>query len=87
MGDVLGAVYDSLRQNVSSQEFHSHPDSERVTTAYQSRYRRFKGTRRYEEEKGKGVKRVDFLLEKTRWVGLSSTKEGPNVWMLNTCPW
>jgi hypothetical protein len=83
--DVLHTLYRSLRSTVSAQEFRSNPDSKRVTLAFQRRCAN--SSRRSSEEREKGVKRVDFLLERTRWVGLSSTKGGPDVWVLNTCPW
>ncbi|KAG1794303.1 uncharacterized protein BJ212DRAFT_1530893, partial [Suillus subaureus] len=37
----------------------------------------------YAEEQRKGLKRVDFLMGCTTFMGLSSTKLGPDVWVLN----
>ncbi|KAF8919229.1 hypothetical protein CPB85DRAFT_1156635, partial [Mucidula mucida] len=74
VSDVLGAIYHSLRQNIRPAEFHSLPgknDMQRVTAAYQARYRRIPNRTSYEEEKKAGVKRVDFLKGKIIFAGLS----------------
>jgi len=84
--DVLEGIYRKLRTNISAQEFHALPsekDMRRVTVAYEQRYRRVRGSREYEDEKRSGVRRVDFLMGHTRFMGLSSTSSGPDVWFLN----
>ncbi|KAF8069275.1 hypothetical protein FPV67DRAFT_1116715 [Lyophyllum atratum] len=85
--DVLEGIYRKLRANISSHEFNSLPsekDRRRVTSAYEQRYRRIRGSRDYEDEKRQGVRRVDFLMGHTRFMGLSSSSSGPEVWILNT---
>ncbi|RDB26939.1 hypothetical protein Hypma_005123 [Hypsizygus marmoreus] len=85
--DVLDGIYRSLRSNVTSQEFHALPSEKemrRVSAAYEHRYRRIRGSREYEDEKRRGVRRVDFLMGCTRFMGLSTTSRGPDVWVLNT---
>ncbi|KIJ59982.1 hypothetical protein HYDPIDRAFT_99616 [Hydnomerulius pinastri MD-312] len=52
-----------------------------VTLAFHTRCRRIPS--QYEEQKSKGVKRVDFLRNHTTFMGLSSTKRGPDVWAVN----
>ncbi|KAF5378735.1 hypothetical protein D9615_006872 [Tricholomella constricta] len=87
VSDVLEEIYRKLRTNISSQEFHALPsekDRQRVTAAYEQRYRRIRSSREYEDEKRRGVRRVDFLMRHTRFMGLSSTSRGPDVWVLNT---
>jgi len=54
--------------------------------AYESRYKRMEDVdpRGCEEEKKKGVKRVDFLMGRTMFMGLSPcVPMGPNVWVIN----
>jgi hypothetical protein len=34
-------------------------------------------------EESKGVKRVDFLMGRNRFLGLSGTLKGPDIWELN----
>jgi len=87
VGDVLDAIYRTLRVNITPQEFHSLPspkDARRVTAAYEKRYRRIDSSREYESEKRGGVKRVDFLMGHTIFTGLSPTTRGPDIWALNT---
>ncbi|GLB42507.1 hypothetical protein LshimejAT787_1105220 [Lyophyllum shimeji] len=87
IADVLEGLYRKLRTNISAQEFHALPtekDMRRVTAAYEQRYRRLRGSRECEDEKRRGVRRVDFLMGHTRFMGLSSTSSGRDVWFLNT---
>ncbi|KAG5639055.1 hypothetical protein H0H81_007313 [Sphagnurus paluster] len=83
--DVLETVYNKLRTNVSAQEYHALPsekDKRRVTSAYEQRYRRIRSSREYEDEKRRGVRRVDFLMGYTRFMGISL--RGPDVGVLTT---
>ncbi|KAJ7148361.1 hypothetical protein C8R46DRAFT_965230 [Mycena filopes] len=85
VSDVLGALYRSLRGNVTAAEFHglgSHKLQRRVTEAYTHRYMRLRGHRGYAEEKSQGVKRVDFLMGCTKFHGLSATG-APDVWRIH----
>lgn len=85
VADVLDALYNFLRQNVTPEDFKSlNPrDQQRATDAYKRRYKRIPDPRAYEQEKAKGVKRVDFLFEKVVFMGLVGTKYGPEMWELH----
>ncbi|KAL0946664.1 hypothetical protein HGRIS_012854 [Hohenbuehelia grisea] len=84
--DILNAIYDTLRENVASSDYHALPRQEqkRVTASYENRYRRIKSNRGYAEEKSQGVKKVDFLMGKTRFMGLSTSGSRPDHWVLHT---
>lgn len=87
VGDVLDGVYRSLRNNITSAEFYSLPgekERRRVTKAYEQRYRRIHGEREYDDEKRRGVRRVDFLMGNTRFIGLSPAPHSRDAWILNT---
>ncbi|PFH49078.1 hypothetical protein AMATHDRAFT_5224 [Amanita thiersii Skay4041] len=86
VADVLNAIYENLRTNITGAEFAALPtekDMARATSAYKQRYRRQRDSRAYEEEKKKGMKRVDFLMGFTRFMGISYAGLGSNYWMLN----
>lgn len=85
VGDVVDAVYHILRRNVTAEEFNALPsikNRQRVTRAYEARYRRLRSSRTYEEEKRQGMKRVDFLMGSTRFTGLSPPEHGRDEWTL-----
>uniref|UniRef100_A0A8H7Y8Z0 DUF6699 domain-containing protein n=1 Tax=Psilocybe cubensis TaxID=181762 RepID=A0A8H7Y8Z0_PSICU len=82
--DVFDAIYRSLRTNISQSEFNSLPsesDQRRATRAYEQRYRRMRSSRHYEEEKRGGMKRVDFLMGRSRFLGISAGRR-PDEWQL-----
>ena len=84
--DVFDGIYRSLRHAVLEAEFQCLPSAEAkysVNNAYTRRYKRLDDPQVRELEKSKGVKRVDFLGERTLFTGLSSTMEGPHVWFLS----
>lgn len=84
--DVLHGIYKSLRNNIAPAEFSALPtpqDKQRATLAYEHRYWRLRNSSEYEEEKRRGMKRIDFLMEMTRFAGLSGTNYGPDAWVLN----
>jgi hypothetical protein len=86
VGDLLTCLYRQLRRTVSEAEFRSLPGPDaqsRVSLSFQDRYRRISDPRVAAEEKAKGLKRVDFLMGRVRWMGLSSTKASPDRWILN----
>lgn len=82
--DVLETLHRFLRTNVSKYEYAGlHPDMQRqVTAAYHYRCSRFRHSYERQEERMKGLKRVDFLLEATRYQGLTPTNTSA-VWTLN----
>lgn len=84
--DVLDGMYNALRKNITPAEFNALPtpkDRQRATREYENRYRRLRSSSAYEEEKRQGMKRVDFLMGMTRFVGLSSSGHGPDSWVLS----
>jgi hypothetical protein len=85
ISDVLNSLYYNLRHTVSEAEFYGlRPEMQAaVTAAFKARYRRLSDDRDYDKEKGKGIKRVDFLTGRLRWAGLSSVKASPEEWVLN----
>ncbi|ESK94363.1 hypothetical protein Moror_8173 [Moniliophthora roreri MCA 2997] len=77
VADVLNAIYRSLRTNITPREYSMLPsrsDTQQVNEAYEYRYRRVRDYRASVEEKQGGVKRVDFLRRRTRFMGLSPSK-------------
>jgi len=84
--DVFDGIYRSLRHAVLEAEFQCLPSAEArysVNNAYIRRYKRLDDPQAHELEKSKGLKRVDFLGERTHFTGLSSTMEGQHVWFLS----
>jgi hypothetical protein len=83
--DVFVSIYRNLRTNITSAEFNlfsNQDDQRRATRAYERRYRRLRNTRAYEEEKRGGMKRVDFLMGHTKFLGLSNSSRHPDEWHL-----
>ena len=84
--DVLDGIYRSLSHPVLEAEFLSLPSAEArytVKNAYTRRCIRLDDPQARELEQVEGLKRVDFLGERTLFTGLSSTMEGPHVWFLS----
>ncbi|KAG6860027.1 hypothetical protein C0995_000312 [Termitomyces sp. Mi166 len=85
--DVLEQLHAMLCMNISAEEFHLLPsdtDRYRVTVAYEQRYRRIRGSRKYEDEKSGGVRRIDFLMGHIKFMGLSPSATWPDAWVLHT---
>ena len=83
--DVFDSIYRNLRTNITGAEFNlfsKQDDQRRATRAYEKRYRRHRNTRAYEEEKRGGMKRVDFLMGHTKFLGLSNNSRHPDEWQL-----
>jgi len=83
--DVFDGIYRSLRLQALPAEFQCLSSVEAqhsVNNAFIRRYKRMDSEAR-QIEKSKGLKRVDFLGERTLFTGLSSTMEGPHVWLLS----
>ena len=84
--DLIEALYCFLRHPVLQSEYNTLPTQalkDEVSLAFHSRCGRAPSKEAAEEQYQKGVKRVDFLRGRTRFMGLSSTKVGPDVWILN----
>lgn len=84
--DIFNSIYRSLRTNITSAEFNlfsTQDDQRRATRAYEKRYRRFRNSTAYEEEKRGGMKRVDFLMGHTKFLGISNSgSRRPDEWQL-----
>ena len=86
MEDVLSSIYRSLRTNITASEFNtfqSPTDRGRATRAYEQRYRRQRSVRVYEEEKRGGMKRIDFLMGHTQFLGISNENHRLEEWRLH----
>ncbi|KAF9481926.1 hypothetical protein BDN70DRAFT_971727 [Pholiota conissans] len=84
--DVFLTIYNSLRRNITLTEFNSLPSRTaqiNATRAYEARYREKKTTTEYEAEKKGGMKRVDFLMDRIRFLGISIHSQHPDEWQLN----
>ncbi|KAF8811766.1 hypothetical protein BYT27DRAFT_7183564 [Phlegmacium glaucopus] len=82
--DIFDCMYRSLRANITSGEFKMFPtreDQRRATRAYEKRYKRLRNNRAYDEEKRGGMKRVDFLMGHTKFLGINSSRR-PDEWRL-----
>lgn len=84
--DVLTQLYRFLRTPGTREEFKAAPSQhvrDSVAETYHNRCLRASSAEEYAEEQRKGLKRVDFLMGRTTFMGLSSTKLGPDSWVLN----
>ena len=83
--DVFDSIYRTLRTNITSAEFNmfsTQNDQRRATRAYEQRYRRLRNNKAYENEKRGGMKRVDFLMGHTKFLGISNNSHRPDEWQL-----
>ena len=83
--DLFDAIYHSLRINIATNEFISlhQTDQTRATRAYEQRYRRFRDITAHDHEQRGGMKRVDFLMGRTRFQSISNTGRRAHEWRLN----
>jgi hypothetical protein len=75
--DVLHALYNHLQQPMPRQEYESlsRKDQDRVSLAYQDRYRSMTTPETREAEKKDGTKRIDFLPDGPHFLRLTSRKD------------
>ncbi|KAK0227273.1 hypothetical protein EDD85DRAFT_794544 [Armillaria nabsnona] len=78
--DVVVALYTALRTRVTSEEMKAVGGKD-VTKAFGKRVERAG-----EEERRKGVRRVDFLLGYTRFIGIEPSTDEPGVWRICLTP-
>ncbi|KIK62801.1 hypothetical protein GYMLUDRAFT_120136, partial [Collybiopsis luxurians FD-317 M1] len=71
--DIFTSIYHSLHENITSTEYDalSLKDRQKVKMGYKTRYKRLRDWESREAERRKGVKRVDFLYGRTRFMGLA----------------
>ncbi|PBK79266.1 hypothetical protein ARMGADRAFT_1093319 [Armillaria gallica] len=78
--DVVVALYTALRTRVTNEEM-KVVGGEDVMNTFAKRVERAG-----EEERRKGVRRVDFLLGYTRFVGIEPSTDEPGVWKICLTP-
>lgn len=84
--DLFESIYRSLRTNITTNEFNLLPhknDQKRATRAYEQRYRRFRSISAHDKEKRGGMKRVDFLMGRTKFHSITNTGRRSDEWRLN----
>jgi hypothetical protein len=84
--DVFMSVHTSLRLSARRAEYDALPSGDvrqGVDNAYFRRCELLADEEQRRTEAAQGVKRVDFLGGKTRFLGLSGPVEGAHVWELN----
>lgn len=85
VSDVLTALHLALRMRVTPDEFNRLPaeSRHRVIAARERRCRALQDPRMREEERQRGLVRIDFLMGRNRFLGLSCTTGVSNVLELN----
>ncbi|KAK6996265.1 hypothetical protein R3P38DRAFT_2565912 [Favolaschia claudopus] len=85
VNDVFMGLYTTLRTNVTLTEFSSLERAghrEKVCKSYRKRYRRLRG-QDYVREKMQGIKRIDFMMGHTKFLGLTQRSSfQPDVWQV-----
>jgi hypothetical protein len=84
--DVFESIYRTLRIPVLPIEYRNLPSPDATLDVDKAYYRRcgcIEDPDSRQLEESKGVKRVDFLMGRNRFLGLSGTLKGPDIWELN----
>ena len=86
--DLFDSVYHSLRTNVTANEYDllvlpHKDDKKRAARAYKQRYERIRNISAQDEEKRGGMKRIDFLMGRTRFHSISNTGRRSDEWRLD----
>ncbi|TDL22711.1 hypothetical protein BD410DRAFT_722311 [Rickenella mellea] len=81
VGDVLEGIFKFLRRGVDKYEFAnaSRTQSARVAESFYARVQRSHDPR---YEQSQGVRRIDWLLKHTMFVGLTPSLDAPHTWTL-----
>jgi len=85
MEDVLFQLYRFFRTPATREEYKAIPNKDvrdQISESYKRRCSRASSAEELAVERSKGLKRVDFLLGRTKFMGLSSTELGPDTWVL-----
>jgi len=84
--DVINAIYNSLRMTVDDRELHEHlpikTDRDRARVAHRERCKRYRNSTTYDNEKRRGLRRIDFLMGHSKFRGLSGT-DSASEWFFN----
>jgi hypothetical protein len=85
--DVLIALHLYFAATASFREFQvlAGDAQDRVNAAFQRRVERCGGQQEQENERLIGVRRVDFLMGRSRFLGLSHSSDDPQLFVLNVC--
>ncbi|KAF9529817.1 hypothetical protein CPB83DRAFT_764334 [Crepidotus variabilis] len=86
VNDVLVSLYRELRLAIHPLEYAELPEGEvrsSVDAAYYARCGRIRDTQIRMLEEKKGIKKIDLLMGRSRFLGLSGTHTSPDVWELN----
>ena len=80
--DVLQALHSSLRHQVTKAEWASLSRASRdvIAASFHKRVDGFSDRIKREKQLGKGVRRLDFLVGRTRFFGISAFGEKPGVY-------
>ncbi|KLO11648.1 hypothetical protein SCHPADRAFT_830737 [Schizopora paradoxa] len=81
--DVLAELYKSLRKRVEWAEWNGRGHSQQVYMA-DAFHKRIKLSADPTRERSKGVRRIDWMLQNTVFVGLQRSYEDPFTWTLVT---
>jgi len=86
VGDVVDTLYRELRHPIHPIEYAEVSEGEMrsaVDATYYQRCGRIANFEARKMEEQKGIKRIDLLVGRTRFMGLSGTLSGPDIWELN----
>jgi hypothetical protein len=85
VSDVLVTLHRTLNLSVTPDEHNSIPSGavSRVNAEYERRLKNITSRREREAERRKGIKRIDFLIGRYRFLGLSKMGKDPEVFVLN----
>jgi len=84
VSDVFHAVYEYLRASILPEDYKGLPSMDVVKEVDMAYYRRCRECGDGEaHERAQGIRLVDLLMSKNRFLGLSGTFQGPDVWELN----
>ncbi|KAF8645130.1 hypothetical protein AX16_007958 [Volvariella volvacea WC 439] len=77
--DVITGIYQALQQPASKEEYLREDQNRQlaIARAFEAR------TAHNPQEYRRGLKRIDFLDGRHRFIGISKTDEGPQVWKLS----
>ncbi|KAG7090739.1 hypothetical protein E1B28_009829 [Marasmius oreades] len=83
--DVVQGIYRFLREPITQEQYARCNEQQRlqIDASFRRRYTRYDQPQGQKLEKSKGIKKVDLLFGQTRFMGLSSTKRGPDFWRMH----
>lgn len=87
VGDVFTTIFKELRVGIHSMDYAELTDFDArsaVDHAYYARCGRVPDPQARLVEHQKGIKRIDMLMGRNKFLGLSGTLSGPESWELNT---